>query len=130
MMDVTRATLYFAKAAILVEGVSESLLLPALAKRLSHDLAKLHISVIPICGVASGTFKKLLDPGALGDPVAIVTDADPPVPTDSKWKDATPQSENGSFKLSDRTSRVVGLFSRHQSVKVFHSKLSLEYSPG
>jgi putative ATP-dependent endonuclease of OLD family len=127
MMDVTRATLYFARAAILVEGISESLLVPVLAKRLGHDLAKLHISVIPICGVAFGTFKKLLDPGALGIPVAIVTDADPPVPTDSKWKDATPQSENGSFKLSDRANKLVGLFSQHQSVKVFHSKLTLEY---
>ena len=65
MMDVTRATLYFAKAAILVEGISEAVLVPVLAKRLGYDLAKLHISVIPICGVAFETFRKLLTPDAL-----------------------------------------------------------------
>jgi putative ATP-dependent endonuclease of OLD family len=65
MMDITRATLYFAKAAILVEGISESLLIPVLANRLGHDLAKDHISVIPICGVAFETFKKILAPGLL-----------------------------------------------------------------
>ena len=43
MMDITRATLYFAKAAILVEGISEALLIPALARRLNYDLAQKHI---------------------------------------------------------------------------------------
>ena len=103
MMDVTRATLYFAKAAILVEGISESLLVPVLAKRLGYDLAKQHISVIPICGVAFETFKKLLNPAVLGIPVSMVTDADPPVPNDVLWKDTIPESENGIFKLSARS---------------------------
>jgi putative ATP-dependent endonuclease of the OLD family len=127
MMDITRATLYFARAAILVEGISESLLVPVLAKRLGHDLAKLHISVIPICGVAFGTFKKLLDPEALGIPIAILTDADPPVPTDAAWKDATPESEGGAFKLSERTKKMLNTFANHKTVQVYHSKLTLEY---
>ncbi len=127
MMDITRATLYFAKAVILVEGISEALLVPVLAKRLGHDLAKLHISVVPICGVAFGTFKKLLIPAALGIPVAIVTDADPPVSTDVEWKNATPELENGRYKISDRTSKLVGIFSGHKTVKVFHSQITLEY---
>jgi len=91
MMDITRATLYFAKAAILVEGISEALLIPVLAKRLGHDLTKLHISVIPICGVAFETFKKLLDPSVLGIPVAIVTDADPPITRGQNWEQDAPQ---------------------------------------
>jgi putative ATP-dependent endonuclease of the OLD family len=127
MMDITRATLYFAKAAILVEGISEALLLPILAKRLGHDLRKLHISVIPICGVAFKIFKKLLDPNVLGIPTAIVTDADPPVPTDAEWKYATPESEHGNFMLSDRTRNLIEIFAGHQTVKVFHSNLTLEY---
>ncbi|MBK9119762.1 MAG: AAA family ATPase [Phycisphaerales bacterium] len=127
MMDITRATLYFAKAALLVEGISESLLVPVLARRLGHDLAKLHISVIPICGVAFETFKKLLDSQVLGIPAALVTDADPPVPADTAWKEATPESENGSFKLSDRTTKLVSLFTSHPTVRVFHSRLTLEY---
>lgn len=127
MMDITRATMYFAKAAILVEGISEALLVPVLAKRIGHDLRKLHISVIPICGVAFEIFKKLLDSAVLGIPVAIVTDADPPVPTDVAWSDAIPEMDKGNFKLSDRTQKLVGIFAAHQTVKVFHSKLTLEY---
>src|SRR5208283_1228384 len=91
MMDITRATLYFAKAAILVEGISEALLIPVLAKRLGHDLTKLHISVIPICGVAFETFKKLLNPDILGIPVVIVTDADPPITRGKDWEHDEPQ---------------------------------------
>ncbi len=127
MMDVTRATLYFAKAAILVEGISESLLVPVLARRLGYDLAKLHISVIPICGVAFETFKKLLAPAVLGIPIAIVTDADPPITQGDSWESDMPQSDSLGFARSDRTKKLMGLFVKHSTVKVFPSKLTLEY---
>jgi putative ATP-dependent endonuclease of OLD family len=127
MMDITRSTLYFAKGAILVEGISEALLVPVLAERCGHSLSALHISVIPICGVAFETFKKLLDLKVLGIPVAIVTDADPKVPTDVPWKEALPEPDNGSFKLSDRTRKLLELFGGHSTVRVFHSTLTLEY---
>jgi len=127
MMDITRATLYFAKAVILVEGISEALLVPVLAKRLGFDLAKLHISVIPICGVAFETFKKLLDPAALGISVAIVTDADPPVIRGRSWEQDAPEVEDSKFKLSDRTIKLSSTFAGHQTVKVFPSQITLEY---
>ena len=127
MLDITRATLYFAKGVILVEGISESLLLPVLAKRLNHDLSKLHVSVIPICGVAFETFRKLLRPDILGIPAAIVTDADPPVTKGDKWDGDVPETENGAFKVSDRTSGLVQLFNGHDTVKVYHSQVTLEY---
>lgn len=128
MMDITRATLYFAKAVILVEGISESLLIPVLAQRLGCDLAKLHISVIPICGVAFETFKKLLNPSVLGIPVAIVTDADPPIIRGgATWEQDNPQAEGTAFQLSDRTNKLIKDFESHTTVKVFQSKLTLEY---
>ncbi len=127
MMDITRATLYFAKAAILVEGISEALLVPVLAKRLNYDLAKLHISVIPICGVAFETFKKLLDPAVLGIPVAIVTDADPPLVRGASWEKDAPERNGSAFKLSDRTARLIKIFLSHLTVNVFHSQITLEY---
>jgi len=127
MMDITRATLYFAKAAILVEGISESLLIPVLSKRLGYDLAKLHISVIPICGVAFETFKKLLNPSVLGIPVTIVTDADPPVTRGQNWEQDAPQPAKPPFQLSDRTKKLLKMFDGHTTVEVFHSKLTLEY---
>lgn len=127
MMDITRATLYFAKAVILVEGISESLLIPVLAKRLGHNLAKLHISVIPICGVAFETFKKLLNPKVLGIPVAIVTDADPPITRGESWQNDKPEPDGKVFKLSDRTQNLKHAFSKHETVEVFLSELTLEY---
>jgi putative ATP-dependent endonuclease of OLD family len=127
MMDITRATLYFAKGAILVEGISESLLIPVLAKRLGYDLTKLHISVIPICGVAFETFKKVLDRSVLGIPVAIVTDADPPIVRGQSWEHDAPQEEGLAFKLSDRSIRLRDVFATHPTAKVFHSNLTLEY---
>jgi putative ATP-dependent endonuclease of OLD family len=119
--------LYFAKAVILVEGISEALLVPVLAKLLGHDLAKLHISVIPICGVAFETFNKIFDESALGIRVAIVTDSDPSVPTDVPWKDAAPISIDGAFVQSDRTKKLIQLFHKHPTVEVYASQLTLEY---
>jgi putative ATP-dependent endonuclease of OLD family len=127
MMDITRATLYFAKAVILVEGISEALLVPVLAKRLNYNLAKQHISVIPICGVAFETFKKVLNPSVLGIPVAIVTDADPPVIRGESWGQDAPEEEGLKFKLSERTTKLFSTFAGHQTVKVFPSQITLEY---
>jgi putative ATP-dependent endonuclease of OLD family len=129
MMDVTRASMYFAKGIILVEGVCEALLVPVLAKRLGHNLAKEHIAVIPICGVAFSTFSKLLGPSGLGVRTAIVTDADPPISRESsaRWQDAVPEEVNGEFALSARTTKLRGDFEQHANVRVFNSQLTLEY---
>jgi putative ATP-dependent endonuclease of OLD family len=127
MMDITRATLYFAKAAILVEGISDALIIPVLARRIGRDLGKLHISVIPICGVAFETFKKLLSPTVLGIPVAIVTDADPPIIRGASWKEDTPEKEGAGFKVSDRTKKLASIFSGHSTVGVFSAAVTLEY---
>lgn len=127
MLDITRATLYFSKGVILVEGISESLLLPALAKRLNHDLAKLHVSVIPICGVAFGIFSKLLHPDALGIPAVFLTDGDPSVTKGATWENDLPETENDVFKISDRTAGLVQFFNKHDTVKVCHSQVTLEF---
>lgn len=127
MMDITRATLYFAKGVILVEGISEALLLPVLARRIGYDLAKLHVSVVPICGVAFETFKKLCAPAVLGIPVAIVTDADPAVIRGATWESDVPTQTNGVVAICDRTTKLLQIFTGHATVKVFHSHLTLEY---
>lgn len=98
-----------------------------LARRLGYALAKLHIREIPIGGVAFQTFKKVLDANVLGIPIALITDADPPVPTNESWKDAIHEAENGEFKLCDRTHHMQTLFVGHATVKVFSSRVTLEY---
>lgn len=127
MMDVTRATAYFARAVIFVEGISEAILIPVLARRLGYDLAKLHVSVIPICGVAFGTLRKILDPSVLGIPVAIVTDADPPVLRGNSWKEDLPEKQSGEFTISDRAVKLSTTFEGHSTVLVRLSTVTLEY---
>lgn len=79
MLDATRAALLFARGIILVEGITEQLLLPPLAKLLDVDLAGSGISVISIAGVSFKTIGKLFGPDKLQVPVAIITDSDPKV---------------------------------------------------
>jgi putative ATP-dependent endonuclease of OLD family len=130
MLDITKSTLFFSKAMILVEGISEALLVPQLAKLHGIDLIKEHISVLPICGVAFETFLKILKPQALGIPVAIITDGDPPlVNADAPWRDQRPEADSttGEFVRSGRTQNVVSQFSGSRTVGVFPSRVTLEY---
>jgi len=127
MMDITRSVLYFAKGAILVEGVSESLLIPVFAKRLGYNLTKLQISVIPICGVAFEVFQKILKPDALGIPATIISDADPSVTKGTTWESDT---FDASKTPSDRTKKLLQVFSGNPIVNVFHSEVTLEYDLG
>lgn len=132
MMDVTRSALYFAKGVILVEGISESLLIPALAKQLQKDLKRAHVSIIPICGVAFGTLAKLLHDDVLGIPVAIISDGDPTTEyekgSDKDWATATPgRTDGGALQVCDRLQSLRGTFASHPNVKVFASDVTLEY---
>jgi putative ATP-dependent endonuclease of OLD family len=113
----------------LVEGVCEALLVPVLADRLGVNLAKEHVAVVPVCGVAFETFKKLLEPDALGIRTAIVTDGDPPVDSekDTTWQEVVPKEENGQFVVSARTARLIESFTGHATVGVYHSKVTLEF---
>ena len=69
----------------------------------------------------------MLHPDALGVPAAIVTDADPPVTEGTTWEGDLPESETEAFKVSDRTTELVQLFNGHDTVKVHHSQVTLEY---
>ncbi len=126
MLDVTRATLYFAKGLILVEGISETLLLPVLAKRMGINLLERHISILPMCGVAFGTFKKLLSESALNIPVAIITDGDPRRTT-KDWETAEPRMDGDKIERSARAKKLEVLFAGHANVEVFISDVTLEY---
>jgi len=126
MMDVTRASMLFAKGLILVEGICEALLVPALASRMGVDLAKEHIAVIPICGVAFATFRKLLGPAAFGIRAAIITDADPAVEGD-RWQDMHPARNGDQYQICPRTQKLMRSFESDPLVRVYHSTVTLEY---
>ncbi len=90
LIDVTKATLFFARGLIIVEGVTEALLLPVLARRLGTPLEDDAVSVIPLCGVEFSTIAKLFGQGRLCMPTSLVTDCDPPVADPNTWQQATP----------------------------------------
>ncbi len=62
-LDVTKCQLFFAKSVILVEGISESILMPSFAKIMgnSYDLEKNAVEVVNINGVAFEPFANLFN---------------------------------------------------------------------
>ncbi|MCZ8186207.1 MAG: AAA family ATPase [Beijerinckiaceae bacterium] len=85
-LDVTKAALLFGGRALLVEGIAEALLLPAIAKHhvLKGHLEKLRLFrsavFIPIDGVDFAPYVRLLltklDDARIADRVVVVTDGD------------------------------------------------------
>ena len=130
MLDVTRATMLFARGVVLVEGLSESLLLPVLAKTLGpkFDLGHHSIAVVAMGGVAFETFGKLFGDHGLQIPVAIVTDGDPPIlcPDDTN-ESAVPQQTDDFTPPCARVEKLTQTFEQNPFVKVFHSSVTFEY---
>lgn len=77
-LDVTKASLLFARGVILVEGVAEQLLVPALAAQLGRPLSRSGVAVINIGGVAFPPFVELFGADKLPYRCAVISDGDPP----------------------------------------------------
>ncbi|AZA60747.1 ATP-dependent nuclease [Chryseobacterium indoltheticum] len=79
-LDVTKSNLFFAKGVILVEGWSEEILIPEIAKKINCDLTKKEISIVNVGSTAYLDFAKVFlrkdDKKDLGIPVSIVSDLD------------------------------------------------------
>ena len=78
-LDVTKANLFFARGLLLVEGESEELLLPTIARLLGKDLTDNGISIVKVGSKAALRYAKVFqrnDGKKLGIPVAILTDRD------------------------------------------------------
>ena len=126
MLDVTRASMLFAKGVIFVEGVTEAILMKGLSSRLTPEVRLDHTatSVVPVAGVEFETLAKLYGPNRIQVPVSIVTDGDPAV----EIRDA--DGAEMEFPGSDACARATGLvtkYSGHDSIRVFVSSVTLEY---
>lgn len=79
-LDVTKANLFFAQGVIFVEGDSESLLMPVLAKLVGKDLTEHGVSVINCGGVTflrySRIFQRKIAEESLKIPISVITDLD------------------------------------------------------
>lgn len=76
-LDATKASLFFARGTIFVEGLAEQLVLPELARRLGKPLERHGVSVINIGGVAFDPFAALYGADKLSHRCAIISDSDP-----------------------------------------------------
>ena len=79
-LDVTKCQLFFAKRVVLVEGISEALLLPVLAKTMGYDLDKSAVEIVNVGGTAFQPFAKLFNSEDAGRRLevrcALITDGD------------------------------------------------------
>jgi putative ATP-dependent endonuclease of the OLD family len=78
-LDVTRANLFFARGVLLVEGESEELLLPTIARLLKKDLTDGGVSIVKVGSKAAARYANVFlrkDGKNLNIPVAIITDKD------------------------------------------------------
>ena len=75
-LDVTKAQLFFARGVIFVEGISEALLMPWLARAMGVDLERNFISVVNVQGLAFRPFAKLFSPEKYRVAASILSDSD------------------------------------------------------
>lgn len=97
-LDTTKSNLFFAKGVIIVEGWSEEILIPSLAKKIGYDLTAREVSIVNVASTAYLHFAKIFlrnDGKEMKVPVAIVTDLD------------NRPDEKGAFKaIDDEDKRV------------------------
>ncbi|MCW2987913.1 MAG: hypothetical protein JWM24_851 [Solirubrobacterales bacterium] len=77
-LDVTKASLLFARRVVLVEGIAEQLLLPVFAERLGISLPPKGVSIINVGGVAFSPFVDLFGIDRLPYRCVVISDGDPP----------------------------------------------------
>jgi len=88
-LDATKSDMLFSKKVVLVEGITEQLLMPVFANYEGKSIEDEHISVINIGGRYFKHFLKLFDsekPNTINKKVACITDLDPVYTIDDDTK--------------------------------------------
>src|SRR5690606_38544550 len=75
-LDATRTELFFARRILMVEGISEALLLPILARIAGGCLKESAVTILNVDSINFDTFLPLFGSEQLSFPVAILTDGD------------------------------------------------------
>jgi putative ATP-dependent endonuclease of OLD family len=140
-LDVTKSQLFFAKGILLVEGISEKLLLKSFAERLGNNLEDHRCEIVCVDGVSFYAFIHLFNSDdqskRLAHKVSIVTDDDRYAKEKNSFKNLTKENFRNldSFHLSlynaginNRTGNLRSSI-RHQNtdVKLFIGFKTLEY---
>ncbi|WP_230813724.1 MULTISPECIES: ATP-dependent nuclease [Rhodococcus erythropolis group] len=86
-LDVTKSAMLFSEAVILVEGVAEQLVVPALAQRMQKQLSQAGVSVVAVDGVSFEPFIRLFGEAGLPTRCVVVSDSDPKMLENGRWSE-------------------------------------------
>jgi len=81
-LKLTHCDLFFADAAVLVEGIAEKLLLPKMIEKEAKELKICYLTVLEVGGAYAHRFAELFK--FIGIPYLIITDCDSVDPNDSR----------------------------------------------
>ena len=104
-LDVTKSQLFFSNGTILVEGISEALLMPVFSRIMGkeYDIEKAGIEIVNINGVAFEHFAKLYNSDEedkqLASRCAIITDDDRNTKTGASRAKKAKKLEKGNLKV-------------------------------
>jgi putative ATP-dependent endonuclease of OLD family len=119
-LDVTKASLLFARGVILVEGIAEQLLLPPLATRCGISLSEAGVSIVNVGGVSFAPFAQLFSSGRLPYRCSVVSDGDPP-----KQRELEDDLEGGDPLLSATAEKLKA--SETDTMRVFLAERTFEW---
>ncbi len=107
-LDATKSNMLFAERIILVEGITEQLLLPILAEYKGVDLEKEHVAVINVGGRFFDSFLHIFNIDnnfAINRKIACITDLDPcklvHSGSKSSWKKCYPFEKNDTDRFEN-----------------------------
>ena len=113
-LDATKANLFFAKGVIIVEGPSEELLLPTIAKLLNMDLAEYGVSIVNVRSKGLKRFARIFqredENEHLNIPVSCIADRDimpdcaPSICIDKEYDDISKYPKNKKWKTESEFS--------------------------
>lgn len=93
-LTLTRSDLFFADKAILVEGTSERLIVPAAIRNTKHELSNQYVAIMEVGGAYAHIFFPLLD--FLRIPTLIITDIDTIGSVEGKKRDGATTVHEGT----------------------------------
>ncbi|MDO8209647.1 ATP-dependent endonuclease [Conexibacter sp. CPCC 206217] len=117
-LDVTKSGLLFARGVVLVEGIAEQLIVPALASGIDLPLHEYGVTVVNVEGLAFGPFVELFGPDRLPYRCALVTDGDS--------RTGTTDDEGDDETLSTSTRALIARVKHWPAVRIYHGHSTLE----
>jgi predicted ATP-dependent endonuclease of OLD family len=102
-LRLTHCDLFFADAAVLVEGTSERLLLPLFIQKCAPELDRCHLSILDIGGAFAHKFRALVE--FLAIPCLIVTDLDSVARSDGQQRATARPADYPNATTSNPTLR-------------------------